>query len=300
MNEPLHVLSLSGGKDSTAAALYLREQGIPHVRLFMDTGWEHASLYEHLDYLEAELGPITRIRSDIGVLDGYADDVTELEARIGRPSPMIRWTVKKAMFSSRVRRWCTQELKVRPFLRWVEEQDADIINVVGIRADESAARSGLPEREAMPGADHVEVWRPLIRWSEQDVIDIHQRHGVRPCRLYLEGASRVGCWPCIMARKSELRMLADDDVRVSIMRDLEALVARIVEERKGAHPNGAPAFYQARAANEDGVYPCVPIDRVLEWARTGKGGRQFELFAASPREAGCTRWGLCDTSMEKE
>jgi hypothetical protein len=95
-------------------------------------------------------------------------------------------------------------------------------------------------------------------------------------------------------------MLADDDVRVSIMRDLEALVARIVEERKGAHPNGAPAFYQARAANEDGVYPCVPIDRVLEWARTGKGGRQFELFAASPREAGCLRWGLCDTSKEKE
>jgi len=36
------VLSLSGGKDSTAAALWLREQGIPHVRLFMDTGWEHA------------------------------------------------------------------------------------------------------------------------------------------------------------------------------------------------------------------------------------------------------------------
>jgi 3'-phosphoadenosine 5'-phosphosulfate sulfotransferase (PAPS reductase)/FAD synthetase len=293
-DDVMHVLSLSGGKDSTAAALWLREQGIPHVLLFMDTGWEHTSLYDHLDYLEAELGPIVRIQSDIGVPDGYADEVADLEQRIGRKSPMIRWCVKKAMFPSRVRRWCTQELKVRPFLRWVDEQDSDIVNIVGIRAEESAARSELPEREPMPGAAHVEVWRPLIRWTEQDVIDIHTRHSVRPCRLYLEGASRVGCWPCIMARKAELRMLGDEDVRVSIIRDLEALVARVVQDRKHRHEN-PPTFYQSRAPNEDGVYPCVPIDKVLEWARTGQGGRQYELFAAAPRDAGCTRWGLCDT-----
>jgi 3'-phosphoadenosine 5'-phosphosulfate sulfotransferase (PAPS reductase)/FAD synthetase len=289
----MNVLSLSGGKDSTAAALWLREQGIPHVRLFMDTGWEHASLYEHLDYLEAELGPIVRIRSDIGVPDGYAAEIAQLETRLGRPSPMVRWTVKKAMFPSRVRRWCTQELKVRPFLRWVDEQDCEVLNIVGIRAEESAARSGLPEREPMAGAEHVEVWRPLIRWTEQDVIDIHTRHSVRPCRLYLEGASRVGCWPCIMARKAELRMLADDDVRVSIIRDLEALVTRAVHDRKRRYEN-PPAFYQSRVRNENGVYPTVPIDKVLEWTRTGQGGRQYELFGAAPRDAGCTRWGLCD------
>jgi 3'-phosphoadenosine 5'-phosphosulfate sulfotransferase (PAPS reductase)/FAD synthetase len=292
----INVLSLSGGKDSTAAALYLREAGIEHVRVFMDTGWEHASLYEHLDYLEAGLGPIVRIRSEIGVPDGYEAEVAELETRLGRPSPMVRWAVRKAMFPSRVRRWCTQELKVRPFLRWVEEQDSDVLNIVGIRAEESAARSGLPEREPMTGAEHVEVWRPLIRWTEQDVIDIHSRHGMKPCRLYLEGASRVGCWPCIMARKSELRMLADDDVRVSVIRDLEALVARVVVDRKHKHED-PPTFYQSRAPSEDGGYPRVPIDKVLEWSRTVAGGRQFELFAASPREAGCSRWGLCDTSM---
>lgn len=296
----MHVLSLSGGKDSAAAALWLREQGIEHVRVFMDTGWEHAALYEHLDYLERELGPIVRIHSDIAIPDAYVEEVTALEARLGRPSPMIRWCVKKALFPSRVRRWCTQELKVRPFLRWVDEQDDDITNIVGIRAEESQARRNLPEREPMPGAEHVEVWRPLIRWTEQDVIDIHSRHGLRPCRLYLEGASRVGCWPCIMARKAELRMLADDDARVSIMRDVEALLARVILDRKHEHPNGAPTFYQTRALDDNGQNKCWPIDRVLEWARTGQGGRQFELFAASPREAGCTRWGLCDTSGGSE
>jgi 3'-phosphoadenosine 5'-phosphosulfate sulfotransferase (PAPS reductase)/FAD synthetase len=294
-SDVLYVLSLSGGKDSTAAALWMRERELPHVRIFMDTGWEHQSLYEHLDYLEEQLGPIVRIRSNIDIPDQYSAEVSELEARIGRASPMIRWCVKKAMFPSRVRRWCTQELKVRPFLKWADEQETDIINVVGIRAEESAARRELPEREPMPGAEHIEVWRPLIRWTEQDVIDIHQRHGVLPCRLYLEGANRVGCWPCIMARKSELRMLADDDHRVGIMRDLEILVSRVVQEKKGAHPNGSRAFYQSRAPNEAGEYPCVPIEKVLEWARTGKGGRQFELFASSGRDAGCTRWGLCDT-----
>ena len=35
----------------------------------------------------------------------------------------------------------------------------------------------------------------------------------------------------------------------------------------------------------------------MEWAKTGKGGRQFELFA-SKRDEGCMRWGLCNTARE--
>lgn len=293
----MHVLSLSGGKDSTAASLFLREQGIEHVRVFMDTGWEHRDLYAHLDYLERELGPIIRIRSEIAIEPGCEERVREFERRLGvESSPMVRWCVKKAMFPGRMMRWCTQELKVKPFLRWVNEVDADIINVVGIRADESAARSGLPEHDVMPGADHVQVWRPLIRWTEQDVIDIHNRNGVRPCALYLRGAGRVGCWPCVMASKDELKMLSDDDERVSIMRDLEAYIGELVAVRRpDARQN--PGWYQARVPEADGSYPCWPIDRVLDWSRTMRGGRQYELFASTSREAGCTRWGLCDTSM---
>ena len=33
-----------------------------------------------------------------------------------------------------------------------------------------------------------------------------------------------------------------------------------------------------------------------EWARTGKGGKQFELFSSTDADAGCMRWGLCETS----
>jgi len=39
----------------------------------------------------------------------------------------------------------------------------------------------------------------------------------------------------------------------------------------------------------------MPIDEVVEWSRTARGGKQFELFQATESDAGCMRWGLCET-----
>lgn len=295
-DEDLHVLSLSGGKDSVAAGLYLKEQGIEHVRVFMDTGWEHPDLYAHLDYLEGELGPIVRIQPKIPEIpDQVVADVEAIEAIVGRsPSGFVRWSVKKGMFASRRQRWCTQLLKVRPFLSWVEALDQEIVNVVGIRAAESAARSRLSEREEMPGAEHIEVWRPLIRWTEGDVIEIHRRHGIKPCPLYLRGSVRVGCWPCIQSGKSELRQLAGDARRLTAIRMLEDLVARLAAER-GAAP---PALFQSVVRMKDGSRPCIPIDRIVEWAQTSRGGRQMLIDTSWGRESGCVRWGMCEAPSE--
>lgn len=291
-------LSLSGGKDSVAASLHLRELGLDHVRIFMDTGWEHADLYAHLDYLERELGPVIRLAPKMPDIPAeILGRVEEIEHVVGRsPSGFVRWAVHKAMFPSRMRRYCTQELKVKPFLRWVNEQDDDIVNVVGIRAEESVARSKLTEREPMLGAEHVEVWRPLLKWTEADVIAIHGRHGVLPCPLYLRGSTRVGCWPCIQANKGELAALSTDDRRVQAIRMLEALVADLVRLRTDRSP---PAMFQAPIAEmtADGPkYPCWPIDRVLEWSRTARGGRQMQLGGGWGQEAGCARWGLCEVA----
>jgi 3'-phosphoadenosine 5'-phosphosulfate sulfotransferase (PAPS reductase)/FAD synthetase len=300
MTERIVVLSLSGGKDSAAAALFLREQGIEHTRVWMDTGWEHSDLYAHVDYLEAELGPIVRLSPRMPVLPAEVlPRVEEIEALVGRaPSGFVRWAVYKGMFPGRMRRYCTQELKVRPFLRWVDGQDDDVLNVVGIRAAESAARASLPEREPMPGAEHVEVWRPLIRWTEADVIAIHQRHGLRPCPLYLRGAHRVGCWPCIMASKGELALLAKDARRVQAIRLLEALVGDMAALR-ATRGHGRPGLFQSSApvpGPTGPTYPCLPIDDVLTWARTERGGRQMRLGDWG-REDGCVRWGMCDTGQ---
>lgn len=276
------VASVSGGKDSTAMSLYLTEIGIEHDRVFMDTGWEHEATYAYLR------GPLTE---KIG-------SITWLEPK----RKMEELILHKGMFPSRVRRFCTQELKVFPMQRYIKTlQDAgdDVINTVGIRAGESESRSRMPEWEFQDGFD-CEVWRPLIRWSEQDVIDIHKRHGLAPNPLYLKGASRVGCWPCIYARKEEVRLISEiDPQRINRIRELEQLVTLRARERAEGDSSSVHdrAWFQAKNGNTGEVWP---IDKVVEWSKTSRGGRQFELFAAGERDAGCMRWGLCETNPDKK
>lgn len=274
----LVVASVSGGKDSAAMSLYLHELGIEHRRVFMDTGWEHARTYDYLrGELARALGPIEEIRA--------ARTMEEL----------IR---SKGMFPTRQRRFCTTELKIAPmkaYLEWLREQSIDPVNVIGIRAEESVARSRLSEWEWSKDLD-CEVWRPLLRWSFADVVAIHQRHGLRPNPLYFEGFSRVGCWPCIMSNKGEIRMLADrDPARISRLRVLEDEMTQAARGRGHEGEAAQRSWFQA-ATGRAGTWP---IDRVVEWARTPRGMPgaigQGELFAPSVGDDGCMRWGMCDT-----
>lgn len=284
------VASISGGKDSGAMSLWLTEQGIEHDRIFMDTGWEHDLTYQYLrGPLTAKLGPIVELRA---------------------PLLMEELIRKKGMFPSRVRRFCTTELKVKPMQRYLSarlDSGEDLINAVGIRAEESEARSRMPEWEWQDGFD-CEVWRPLLRWSEQEVIDIHKRHGLAPNPLYLIGALRVGCWPCIHARKSEIRLIADQDpARIVRLRVLEEDVGRAAQaraDRDDKELKSLPAWFQnpTSRADHDGHRDGVtwPIDRVVEWSRTVRGGSaedKQELLFASMND-GCMRWGLCDTGAK--
>lgn len=285
----LVIASVSGGKDSAAMSLWLTEQGVEHRRVFADTGWEHGWTYEYLrGPLVKALGPIDEVKSAVG---GMAD-----------------WTRKKGMFPSRLRRFCTEELKVRPlaaYVRAAQDEVGEVVNAVGIRAAESQARSTLPEWEGSDAFD-CDVWRPLLHWSEQDVIDIHRRHGLAPNPLYLKGASRVGCWPCIFSRKEEVRLVAElSPERIAEIRRLEVEVTAAAMAR-----NAAKVLAGAMTEEEEEVQRLYmprtffhgkttrtgtphPIDEVVAWSRTAKGGRQFMLLDDQPE--GCVRWGLCES-----
>lgn len=292
------VASISGGKDSAAMSLWLTENGVEHDRVFQDTGWEHPATY---DYLRGEL---TRV---IGA-------VTELSG----PWKMRELVIYKGMFPSRQRRFCTQYLKIFPMQEYLKGIEEDHVNAVGIRRGESRARSRMTWWEWQEGFG-CETWRPILDWSEQDVIAIHHRHGLKPNPLYLLGAQRVGCWPCIFARKAELCMLADlTPERVDLMRELEHDVAEAAAERYAVRgetfeslgysrptwfQNPNPKKQQCRDCGGKGCEvcnhrgtrrygACMPIDDVIYWA---KGGDQRELFAAPYSEQGCMRWGLCET-----
>jgi 3'-phosphoadenosine 5'-phosphosulfate sulfotransferase (PAPS reductase)/FAD synthetase len=247
--------------------------GVEHARVFLDTGWEHPLTYEYLrGELTRVLGPIEEVRG---------------------PHDMVSLLRRKRMFPSRVRRFCTQELKVHPMrehLRALQDSGVEPINAVGIRRGESAARSTAAEWEWSDTFD-CEVWRPMVDWSVADVMSIHQRHGLQLNPLYLQGASRVGCWPCIYSRKGEIRHLAETDPeRVALLRTLESELT----ERAGAPRTW---FHAPPHVAAGGLQP-MSIDEVVEWSRSTPGGRKVELFASTHGDSGCMRWGLCSTDEE--
>ena len=305
---PKIIVSVSGGKDSTATCLYLRELGLPFEPIFMDVGWDNRQTYDYLsDYLPTIIGPITWLRQNVDLVEGFEDQTLELESMLGiSPSAMVRLCVRKGVFPSRVMRWCTEQLKVLPaieYFKQIKSQGHVVVNAIGVRRAESKARSGVVEWEWSEPHGGVLVWRPLAAWSEKQVIEIHQRHGVRPNSNYLEGASRVGCWPCIFARKDEIRRIAETDpVRIEVIKRLEHLVAERTLDRRtkaGKPPaENDPTWFQNPTSqyNDDGSRDgsCWPIEKVVNWSKTSRGGRQFELFTLPPSEEGCLRWGFCE------
>src|SRR5580704_8849814 len=108
-----HILSLSGGKDSAALAIYMRDR-LPQVEyIFHDTDKELPETYEYLARLEAILGKkITKTKP------GNSFD---------------HWlTVFGGVIPSSHRRWCTKLLKLKPFEEFVGEDP--VINYVALRA----------------------------------------------------------------------------------------------------------------------------------------------------------------------
>lgn len=281
------VASVSGGKDSTAMALALKRAGIPFVSIFADTGWEHNGTYDHLEEVEAQIGPVVRVHHLPELDDQLLEMATSVEAVMerDRPSAFVRHCLRKKLFPSRMIRWCTRELKIKPITKWLKENvDGPVLNTIGIRADESARRAKMPPIEKAPWNDNVTVWRPLLDWTLDDVIAEHHAAGMRPNPLYLDGAHRVGCWPCIMCRKSELAMVSKDKARVDAIRLLEGY---ITELRKETDDRPASLFLSP-FRNRPRPYQ---IDEMISWA-TGRHQQEFPW----PDDSGCMRWGLCEAS----
>ena|SRR3990167_6910501 len=262
----LVIASVSGGKDSAAMSLWLTEQEIEHRRLFADTGWEHPLTYEYLrGPLTRALGPITEVKG------GWTFE------------SLVR---KKVMFPSRRKfRFCSQMLKVEPIKSYFKAlpDDRDYINAVGIRRAESVARREVSEWEWQPDFD-CWLWRPLVAWTVQDVIVIHQRHNLPMNPLYGMGASRVGCWPCINSNKREIRLVAEvDPDRIDRIRALEAQAQAQAQAGSRSHPT----MFTLRPDGPKHVR--AGIDEVVAWARSDAAEEPM-MF-----DDGCMRWGICET-----
>jgi 3'-phosphoadenosine 5'-phosphosulfate sulfotransferase (PAPS reductase)/FAD synthetase len=121
-----HVLGISGGKDSAALAIYMK-QTRPDLDIdyfFCDTEKELPETYEFLANLEGYLGK----------------SIDRLNARFG----FDHWLkVYGGLLPSSQMRWCTRQLKIKPFEEWVG--DRPTVSYVGIRFDEE--REGYKSRK---------------------------------------------------------------------------------------------------------------------------------------------------------
>lgn len=210
--DALWIVSFSGGKDSVATWLHMeRELGHRVKCVFADTGHEADATYEYLDTLERDHRmPLVRVYPRVRHLwkrdpperipEDTWDDVIDMGRLIelkGRPP-------------SATARFCTTILKLAPLREYAMcLGERAVFMACGVRADESPKRANM----GTWGFDEFMGrwrWLPIHSWTAKEVFDLHSKHGVPPNPLYKRGSSRVGCWPCIFARKGELAQFAKD------------------------------------------------------------------------------------------
>lgn len=181
MDEPKkkvrHILSLSGGKDSAALAIYMRDR-VPEMEyIFSDTKKELPETYEYLDRIASYLGKeVVRLNADVGFDHWYE--------------------MYGGMIPSNHRRWCTRALKLKPFEQYVGNDE--VINYVGLRAEEN--RSGY--------ISHKSNITPVYPFKEdglvlRDIEGILRDSGVGMPPYTKWGRTRSGCYFCFYQQKIE-------------------------------------------------------------------------------------------------
>lgn len=177
MTDRRKILSLSGGKDSTALAVLMRDTHPDLEYVFCDTGNELPETYEYLARLEAYLGkPITVLTYEGGTFEDLLAG-----RRNFLPSPQVRW--------------CTEYLKIKPFEKYIGNDPC--INYIGIRADEN--RKGYISSKPNIIAEYPFIDLGI---TKSDVISILNDSGLG-MPPYSSWRSRSGCYFCFFQQRIE-------------------------------------------------------------------------------------------------
>lgn len=187
-------------------------------------------------------------------------------------------------FPSKKAKFCTDELKMQPLhltRQPIWDAGGVTIDWVGERALESKARAAKPmfQRIRMPGGGAKIISRPIHKWTAAEVFAIAKRHGLRPNPLYMIGASRVGCWPCINSRKKEIGLIARfTPEKITMLREWERRVALVSRRTAGGGCQTASFFSADKVPGDPNDHERASIDKVIEWTTTSRGGRQFDMM----------------------
>lgn len=194
-----HIVSFSGGKDSTAMLLMMVEKGMPiDDIIFCDTGVEFHAMYDHIKQVEKLIKrPITILREPHGFEywllyhmcnSRYGEDNGKTHRIKGRSWPRAR------------ARWCTRTLKTDPINKYIKDNynGEDVKQYIGIAYDEPKRHKNIP----------ANVQHPLYDWqiTEKQALEYCYAKGFTWGGLY-EIFNRVSCWLCPLQGIGELRKL---------------------------------------------------------------------------------------------
>lgn len=324
-----HIVSVSGGKDSTATYCRAVERGLPFRAVFADTGNEHPATYEAVNMLSVRTGgPVVEwVRADFsqqiadrrvyvatvwptkGIAQAVVDRVLAVLVPTG--NPYLDLCIWKGRFPSRMAQFCTFELKIGPIDKYVTRaalaERGSVISWQGVRAQESFERSLLaPLQQLMTHPDlpgRLYAYRPILRWTIEEVFAYAAKFGVPPNPLYAAGCSRVGCFPCINSQKHEIALVDEHfPFEINRLEDWERIVSQ-------ASKRGVATFYQVRTdpvMNDemryqralDGTDPVWSLEthgirQIVAWSKTDRGGRQLNMFS-QPEGGTCAMYGACE------
>ena len=181
MNKTRNILLISGGKDSTALAIYMRDN-YPEIEmeyLFTDTHKELPETYEYLIKVEAYLGK----------------EIVKLATNKGARGFDHFLRVNRNYLPNHSVRWCTKQLKIKPFEMFIGD---DIVNLyIGIRADEKRTGYISTKPNITPKYPYIEDGI-----NRDDVIRILKESGIGLPK-YFSWRSRSGCYFCFFQKKIE-------------------------------------------------------------------------------------------------
>lgn len=198
-----HIVSVSGGKDSAALALYLWDKypEIDYEYVFCDTGCELPETYQYLRRLEALIG------QDFVWLNAL--DLLGVAKKPGR-NPFDIWLneVYGGFLPSPRARWCTRVLKIKPFEHYVGDDLA--FSYIGIRGDEQRDGYRSTKPPVISGQPNI---IPVYPFKDdglglEDIRLILEESGLG-LPSYYEWRSRSGCYFCFYQQVGEWQGLKE-------------------------------------------------------------------------------------------
>ena len=317
----MHLVNLSGGKDSGAALELAIMRERPFTAAIADTGNESDKTWEHVEVLRRRieatgLGALVTARADFSTRiarkrytvqtkwreEGVPESDIERALSVLKPTgnPFLDLCIWKGRFPSRRAQFCTEFLKTEAIWQAILEPAlklGPVIQWIGVRRDESLARRNAQMWQTVrhKGLHKLIYYRPLIHWTAQNVINFARARGAPINPLYREGMGRVGCFPCVNVSKDELanisRRYPDAIERIDEWAEIVAAASK--RGKASFFPSAMTPQGSAMAKEEkrlkalglptpDFKYPSAA--QCAEWATTDRGGRQINWIKDAEAE----------------